>query len=168
MTPANDNDNRQQQRPQWFDDLLAQYDGFIRAKCSAYDDHEDLYQDAILRVLDRWHQYRRDGNFVAWVGYHIKSVRPEQARRAKRGEKYPHYIAADTREPTQDYRAEISIALGRLNEAERNTIVAVASGYTLEEAGNMMGVTKQRAFQIVQSGRAWLAANDNDPARKVA
>lgn len=164
MTPANDNTPR----PASFDQLLLQYDGFIRAKCRAYPDPDDLYQAVMLRALSRWATYRPQGKFASWIGYQIRSAFSEPQRRAKRGEKYPYFASARTTEPNQELATDISMSMALLDRTEREVISLLAVGFDGAEVGKIKGISRQRVFQIAKQGREWLAANDNVPARKAA
>lgn len=164
-TPANDNIPR----PASFDALLAKYDGFIRAKCAAYPDAEDLYQSVLLRALTRWKQYRPNGKFMSWIGYQIKSQYHEPQRRAKRGEKYPYYAPRVATDATQEHAADVARAVAGLPTNEREVISLLAVGFDGGEVGRFRGISRQRVFQIAERARERLvAANDNGRAGKVA
>ncbi len=50
-----------------------------------YDDINDLVHDAYLKVIDKKHQYREDGNFEGWVfricQNFIREITPKQSRK---------------------------------------------------------------------------------------
>jgi DNA-directed RNA polymerase specialized sigma24 family protein len=158
-TPANDN------RPASFDALLAKYDPFIRSKCCG---DEDLYQDIRLLAIERWYRYRQDGNFVSWVSYLVREVISQRARKIARAEKWLPYTPPSHTEPSQEHAAGATQALGALSQAERDAVSLIATGHTGDEAGRVMGVSRQRVWQVVERGRERLAANDNVLARKAA
>lgn len=155
--PANDNTPR----PCWFDALLAQYDGFIRSKCATYPDAEDLYQAVLLRALSRWASYRPQGNFVAWIGYQIRSEVDRPRRLEKRRKEWPYYAPAMATAPTQEHATDVSLALARLGESDREVITLLAIGFDGGEVGKLRGISRQRVFQIAERARERLVANDN-------
>jgi len=162
MTPAHANDNTP--RPAWFDQLLLKYDPFIRKKCTG---DEDLYQDVRLRMLERWHQFRKDGSFVAWAGYMVRGARGESARRSVRRSAKAHLQRVDTCvQPSQEHYTDINLVLESLTTVESVSLRCSAMGYEYHEIGKMRGVSKQAAAQAAKLGRARLAANDNRPAEK--
>lgn len=160
-TPANDNEPR----PIWFDQLLAKYDRLIKKKCR-YD--EDLCQDTRLRAVERWHQYREDGNFVAWIDYLVRGLVQERTRKGKRRSARVYYINSNGRtEPNQEHHTDINLALDSLTPVESVSVQYSAMGYLCREIGAMRGASKQAAEQAARVGRAKLvAANDNRKSGK--
>jgi RNA polymerase sigma factor (sigma-70 family) len=163
MTPANDNTPR----PSWFDALLAKYDGFIRSKCRTYPEPDDLYQAVMLRALSRWASYRPQGNFVAWIGYQIRSEADQPRRLEKRRKEWPYYAPARAAAATQEYTVDLRVLDG-LPAADREVITLLAIGFDGGEVGKLKGISRQRVFQIASRGRALLAANDNQQTRLAA
>lgn len=166
------NENTPQPRPAWFDQLLADYDGFIRAKCREvkWDKSEvdDLYCAVLLRAIERWYRYRRDGRFTSWITFLIREEMSLVARKGARREKWPKYSVPQYTPPNQEDTADINLVARSLNPVEYESIVGIALGYTGDEVGADTGITRQRVWQIVEAGRAKLAANDNIKADKVA
>ncbi|MGB3042479.1 MAG: sigma-70 family RNA polymerase sigma factor [Xanthobacteraceae bacterium] len=164
MTPAND--NTPQQRPAWFDELLLKYDGFIRVRCAQIAEQckiesEDLHHDVLLEAMERWYRYRPNGNFVAWISYVIRGCVSPPRR------KMPNYqyAPASSLQPSQEFAVCVEGVLGSLQPAERNAVSMIAAGYTGEEAGVSMGISRQRVWQIVERARAKVS-NDNEPKKR--
>lgn len=160
MTPVSANDNNKQPRPQWFDDLLMQYDPFIRRKCAG---DEDLYQDTRLRALERWPSYRHDGSFASWSGYLVRGVKQDRARKAVRHAAKEHLAGVTTTlQPSQEHYTDINLVLESLTTVESVSLRCAAMGFEYQEIGKMRRVSKQAIGQAVKSGRVRLAAaNDN-------
>lgn len=170
MNPAND--NIPADRPQWFDDLLAQYDKFIQAKCAAYLMHEDLYHDTLIRLMERWHQYRPDGNFMAWSSYHVRGIVAERARRDRQITGYPQYRPQVLYAPTQEISADIAKAVSLLPPQQRAVVMKTAVGFSGVEIGAEEGVTRQAINLRLAEARKVLAAllpvNDNEKKNAAA
>lgn len=161
-TPANDN------RPAWFDALLTQYKPFIEHKCGRYrpGDSEDLYQDVMLAVIEQWGKYRHDGNFVGWLDYVIRYTHYRKYGVDKRRKEYPFYNPPEQVPPSQEHAVIVADAMAKLSDNQREAVSLITMGHDGAEAGKIMGISKQRVWQLVGAARKRLAANDNQ--RKAA
>ena len=127
MKPANDN------RPAWFDALLLKYEPFMRAKCGRISgalDPDEVYQEAAILCLRRWHLYdpkRENANFVAWLGLKCGEAAAQIRRRSKKhksvefDEKY-----IDSTEEDQWAPADADRLLGFCNHEQREAIELAA------------------------------------------
>ena len=158
MMPANDND-----RPAWFDALIVKYQPFIRSKAARLGHGEDLAHDVIERALERWHLFRLDGNIVGWLGYLMRNILEERRRRQRTADRNPFFHQAPAVEPTQGHHVEIIGAIAALPRSEARAVGLLAIGLTGPEVGKVLGVSRQRVWEIANSARQKLrAANDNE------
>lgn len=157
MQHANDN----QPRPQWFDDLLLQYEPFLRGRCKALApaDAEDVYQESACSALTRWASYRRDGHFPTWLNFIARSTAHERRKRAEQNT--PSHLNL-TVQPTQDARLILEDELASIPD-EFSTPVALAGlGYSRLEIAEFCNDKHAPRWKL-DRGRAMLrAANDND------
>lgn len=154
------------ERPPEFDAQLLGARSFLKfyvRRLAPAADHEDIVQETLVIAMRRWASYRADGSFKHWLTYIMRTV----AHGRRRSPESAEIEAAD--EPTQEHRADIGRVLSLVPPREREVIVAHAQGYTMGEIGSAMGITKQRAHQLMQAGRKRLvAANDNGEADRAA
>lgn len=156
--PANDNNPR----PAWFDKMLMDYDGYIRAKICRLEcnkqNREDIYQRVMLKAIERWASFRRDGNFCGWLFLIVR----ESVNRHVSTERLE--IGARVAEPTQEHATDLSRAL----EMASDEVVAMATGYSNAEIAAVYGVTSSAIHYRIKSARAKMAANDNQKVSKSA
>lgn len=154
------------ERPPEFDTQLLAARSFLKfyvRKLAPAAEHDDIIQETLAEAMRRWSSYRPDGAFKHWLTFIMRTV----AHGRRRGHQQAEIEAAD--EPTQEHRADIGRVLSLVPPREREVIVAHAQGYTLDEIGSAMGITKQRAHQLMLAGRKRLvAANDNGERRVAA
>lgn len=154
------------ERPAEFDVQLLDAVPFLRyyvRRIAPAAEHDDIIQETLAEAMRRWASYRPDGAFKHWLTYIMRTV----AHGRRRSPESAEIEAAD--EPTQEHRADIGRVLSLVPPREREVIVAHAQGYTLDEIGSAMGITKQRAHQLMLAGRKRLvAANDNGEADRAA
>lgn len=147
---ANDN------RPQWFDDLLLQYEPFLRRQCGLLlPDDPDAYQEAACRALEQWYRFKRDGSFTTWLKYIVRHMRFE--RRNK------HVITnGGCTNGKQDATQDISLMIKESLDGNEMLGLSVI-GYTGREIAAMTGVCRKTVTLRLREARA---ANDN--AKKAA
>lgn len=151
------NDNR----PPSYDSLLLAHEPYIRSRMYALEKdtsrHEDIYQSVIAIALERWHQYRPAGNFAGWLYWIVRSV-VYRKERAPRGPVLRAY------EPTQEYAADLSLAMDRC----KDEVLLSACGHSEADIARRCGVTGAAVHYRLKAGRA--ALNDSAPghARKAA
>ena len=166
MTHAND--NTPPTRPTAFDQRLLQFDRLITSECrkKAIDETEaeDLRSMVYERALSKWQRFREDGNFFVWILYLIREVRSEQCRKRVRREGHEHKLYQPPTEAPQEYAVDIGNALDALPQAEREAVAMIAAGHNGPETAKAMGRSRRRVWQLMESGRARLAANDNATA----
>lgn len=168
-TPANDNTPR----PQWFDDLLLQYDRLFMSMCrkrSANDDAaEDLKHDAICIALATWRSYRpgpRSG-FVSWMRYKVMTADQQRAKRQRRTPITDDETAREVvTPPNQEYAADLSIAAGNVGDRRFAAALLLGAGYTSREAGKMLSYSNQQvitdAARARDMYRAGIRASNNN------
>lgn len=156
MTPANDN----QPRPSWFDALLLKYEPFMRVKCGRIAgalDPDEVYQEAAILCLRKWRLYdptRDDANFVAWLGFICREAAAQIRRKSKKGESVEfNEKYTDARHADQWTLADANRLLAFCNPEQREAIDMAAAGYSYEEIGAVVGVTKQGVQLRILAGR---------------
>lgn len=152
MTPANDNTpSPHAERPQWYDDLVAQFDPFLRNYSRTnFTIDEDLYQEAQIHLLRTWQGYREGKSIIPWMRYAVMSAR----RKLK---KYADEFLAGTCEDigsvaaVEEDRALCSLAISKLKKGERADLLLHAQGYTMEEIAGARGAQRQAAHGRIKS-----------------
>lgn len=154
------------ERPAEFDAQLLDAVPFLRyyvRRLAPAAEHDDIIQETLAEAMRRWSSYRPDGAFKHWLTFIMRS-----SARVRR-KPIPRPPSLPPASPTQEHSVDIGRALGLVPPREREVIVAHAQGYTMGEIGLTMGITKQRAHQLMQAGRKRLvAANDNGERRVAA
>lgn len=154
------------ERPAEFDAQLLDAVPFLRhyvRRIAPAAEHDDIIQETLAEAMRRWSSYRPDGAFKHWLTFIMRS-----SARVRR-KPIPRPPSLPPASPTQEHRVDIGLILERVPPRERDVLVAHAQGYTMEEIGSSMGVTKQRAHQMMLVGRKRLIpANDNGEADRAA
>ena len=186
------NDNAPPVRPQWFDELLLKYTPFIRGRCNRISgrlDANEVYQDTIVLCLRYWYQFKPErptSNFAAWLGF---KCRVAAAGLRKANAAAEHVALDETIPDTRTVDSYSDMDINRLLEfvipEQAEAIRLIEQGYTYAEIGAMSGLTKQcihlranagreiikskmRQADFVASVCGAVAANDNEPRKKVA
>lgn len=161
-TPANDN------RPQWFDDLLLAHDPYIRTRIAALEKnsakHDDIYQDVVLHALANWQSYRRNGNFAGWLYWAIYD-----AARPRRKIVETCSTSDGVSPPTQEHVVGITQSLQKLSPKQSEAMVLYICGHTKAEIGRRFCVSTPAIIGRLNDARARLvAANDNEKKNAAA
>lgn len=144
---ANDN------RPQWFDALLLQYEPFLRK----HTPDEETYQEASCRALEQWYRFKPDGHFPTWLNYIVRHIRYEQGKRQE---------AAPDIARTAPASQEDAMMVMQALEGDAGELAMTAVGFTGKEIAAAMGVCRKTVTSRLREARALLvAANDNDVAK---
>lgn len=152
----NANDNR----PQWFDDLLLQYEPFLRRQCwLLLPDDPDAYQEAACRALEQWYRFKRDGSFTMWLKYIVRHMRYERSRLANKVVSGPTSVPI-AQNATQDLSLMIKESLDG-NEVLGLSVI----GYNGREIAAMTGVCRKTVTLRLREARA---ANDNYEVAQIA
>lgn len=170
ITPANENEPR----PQWYDDLVRQYDPFLRNFCRTKFRHdEDLYQEAHVVLIRTWKSYRPGKSIIPWMRYAVMTARKKARKDAGMtgsvgfsttgadGEEYSREIFGSV-EASQDTLSLASIMIDKLAPAEKGAVIGRLQGMTFEEIGTQRGVQRQAVHERFRSAISKLRpANDN-------
>lgn len=152
LEAANDNT-----RPSSFDAALLKYQPGLARLASRLrpEDPESLLQDLNVFALSRHTNFRGDpsqpkSGFWNWLQLNMRSMAQSQRRRSvpPKGE--------ITTQPIQEDYAELSRTLARLTGRSGAVLTRRAMGETLEEVGNVLGVSRERVRQIENAARAKL------------
>lgn len=169
------NDDTTQQRPQWFDDLLAKYDPLIRKECrkrAGKIPFDDLYQESYLRLIRIWKQYRpgNDLGFCTWVSYTIRSVVRDHFRKKSPDVLFTDDVPDLVVAPVQEIAADVGQTMRWCKPRQREAMSLSVQGYDGREIGEMLGITRAAVSLRILSGRERLrkAANDNEPKKQAA
>lgn len=108
---------------------------------------EDLTQETALRVLAKADQFQPGTNFKAWVFTIMRHQHIDQARRRRReattfGDNTAIENLMAVKAPQEDSMVlgELMGAIGKLNKAQRETLVlVVGNGLSYEEAAKVCG-----------------------------
>jgi RNA polymerase sigma-70 factor, ECF subfamily len=149
---------------------------FARCLCRSRADGDDLYQEALLRVLGKLDGLRDDGAFRAWLYRVIISVHRNRCRRAFWRRLLPlgDPAAPDERDrppAALDYRtgespdaseatARARAALAVLPAVQREAIVLFEiEGWQVDEIARLHGVSPSAVKSRLARGRARLRAH---------
>jgi RNA polymerase sigma factor (sigma-70 family) len=154
-TPANDNTPR----PAWFDQLLAQYEPFLRKRCGVMQpaSPEDAYQEAVYRAMEQWASYRQDGHFPTWLNYVVRHIQFDNKRREFKRVYQPVTVTP----ATQETRLIIQDVLGALPRRAASLVCMQALGYTMTEMAKKRRVSRRAIYDGLRDARVMIAANDN-------
>jgi RNA polymerase sigma-70 factor (ECF subfamily) len=151
---------------------------FARCLCRSRADGDDLYQEALLRVLGKLDGLRDDGAFRSWLYRVIISVHRNRCRRAFWRRLLPlgDPAAPDERDRAAaalDYRtgespdaseaaARARAALAVLPAVQREAIVLFEiEGWQVDEIARLHGVSASAVKSRLARGRARLRAHYN-------
>lgn len=141
---ANDN------RPEWFDELLLRYEPFLRK----HTPDEETYQETVCRALEQWYRFKPDGHFPTWLNYIIRHIRYEQGR---------HTDAAPDMARTAPASQEDAVMVMQALDGDNGALAMTAVGFTGAEVAAAMGVCRKTVTSRLREVRAVLVANDNEP-----
>jgi RNA polymerase sigma factor (sigma-70 family) len=130
-------------RPKEFDARVLAWLPFMRRFARRYTRRniEDLVQAAVVDALERWQEYRQDGNFVAWLKFRVLNAATADLRgREKLARTELGWRRAT--EPAQEYAADLHSLTERLG-ASRGGVMLLrsASGETMREISLDSGMT---------------------------
>ena len=114
----------------------------------APDVAEDLVQATCVRAIERADQYTPGTRLDRWLFTILKSIwfNEQRARRVREGETFIDLGNALTIDGAMELEtniraAEVLTAIGRLPEAQRETVLLVyGEGYSYAEAANLLGI----------------------------
>jgi len=109
---------------------------------------EDLVQATCVRAIERADQYTPGTRLDHWLFVILKSIwlNEQRARRVREGETFIDLGNALTIDGAMELEtniraAEVLTAIGRLPEAQRETVLLVyGEGYSYAEAANLLGI----------------------------
>ena len=131
----------------------------------APDVAEDLVQATCVRAIERADQYTPGTRLDRWLFTILRSIwlNEQRARRVREGERSIDWENALTidgaRELETNIRAaEVLTAIGRLPEAQRETVLLVCGeGYSYAEAANLLGIPIGTVMSRLATARSALA-----------
>lgn len=132
---------------------------FARAVCRSRADGDDLFQEALLRALDKLPALRDDGAFRYWLYRVIISVHRNRYRKSF----WKRLLPLET-EPAAPERTEevggadrARLALADLPHEQREAIVLFElEGWKVEEIAELLGVSVSAVKSRLVRGRARL------------
>jgi RNA polymerase sigma-70 factor (ECF subfamily) len=147
-------------RPAEFDrELVRIYPRVVKqayAYCRNWTLAEDLTQEAILKALAHWEQFRPGTNLIGWVTTIVRNVHLDHHRKIRREVEDPDNIMASLIPVSgaQDDTAELRCVIGQIaafpDESRGTFIGCVLNGNSIEEQmaidGTPAGTVKSRVF----------------------
>jgi RNA polymerase sigma-70 factor, ECF subfamily len=136
---------------------------FAMSLCGKVDRADDLVQDTLMRALAHIDSYRQGTNLNAWLFTILRNhFRSEYRKRRREVEDADGgYTESLKSQPEQIGRlefAELTVALGRLPDDQREALLLVAaSGFSYEEAAEICGCAVGTIKSRINRGRARLA-----------
>jgi RNA polymerase sigma-70 factor (ECF subfamily) len=136
---------------------------FAVSLCGNVDRANDLVQDALVRALANIDSFRLGTNLNAWLFTILRNhFRSEYRKRRREVEDADgSYTESLKSQPEQIGRlefAELTVALGRLPDDQREALLLVAaSGFSYEEAAEICGCAVGTIKSRISRGRSRLA-----------
>jgi RNA polymerase sigma-70 factor (ECF subfamily) len=124
---------------------------------------EDLVQDTVVRALAKRHQFAPGTNLKAWLIIIMRNrfynlMRKSSHKAEVSVENLAEMRSVDGGQDAAVEIAEFKAALNRLSESHREALILVgASGYSYEEAGEIVGVPTGTIKSRVSRARAELS-----------
>jgi RNA polymerase sigma-70 factor, ECF subfamily len=154
------------------DDLVQEIPGLYRFACALVRDEHlaaDLTQDALIRAVERAHQYRNDAPLGAWLKRILRNLAIDRGRRSEREVVVDEIDQrwrddAYTVDPAQvieqaETGEELEDALTRLPFIYRTAVLLHdVEGWTVQEIADLDEVTLPAAKQRLRRGRMALVS----------
>jgi RNA polymerase sigma-70 factor (ECF subfamily) len=118
---------------------------------SPYRDAEDLEQDVYERVLTKLSEFRGDASILTWVDRIARNIHISQLRRETLGEsrlEQTEWVPRQELSPENQAR-EMSLkqAINQLPQRQRTVLQLAASGLTLEDMAEQLGLSKSQVHR---------------------
>lgn len=114
---------------------------YARALAATSDDANELVQQAVVRALARWPQWRGDGSLKSWLFSILRNTHLQEARRRARWRLVDLDAVPASAEPTAPtavdplFLRDMGVALATLTDEQRETLFLVAvEGLSYAEA----------------------------------
>lgn len=129
---------------------------FARAVCRSRADGDDLFQEAVMRALDKLPALRDDGAFRFWLYRVVISVHRNRYKRAF----WRRLIPLDTEPAAPETTAEVGgaermrLALAELPHDQREALVLFElEGWKVEELAELLGISVPAVKSRLVRGR---------------
>jgi RNA polymerase sigma-70 factor (ECF subfamily) len=124
---------------------------------------EDLVQEALCRVLDRWRSFRGEASFRTWMLQIVVNVDRDRRRRHRDKRPVPDEIptkaeSAIERLAANELGETIRAAIDELPERQREVALLVfGEGLTANEAAYVLGITDANVHTCIHLARKRIA-----------
>lgn len=135
-----------------FVQLIEQHQGIVHKVCNMYADGEerkDLFQEILVQLWRSYHSFKKESKFTTWAYRVALNTAISSLRKKKRKPESVPLSTSQFRIAEQpiDYEKEerskaLHLAIKELTKIERGIILLHLEGYSYEEIGEMIGITK--------------------------
>lgn len=167
MQPNPTNANPATDRPDTFDSAVLAYLPALKKLAhkltNGNDEREELVQDTLAYVFDKWRNFRADPTAPKSGMYNWLTLTMRSIAQAKRRRQTPAYVdlaewhmAASLSEPArQEDIIDAETLMRRLSYTREGRMLArYAKGETLEQIGKRRKIGKERVRQLIERARA--------------
>lgn len=146
-------------RPTEFDAAVKKWLPGLRtavAKLVPRQEREDVMQQTLAHVFERWENFRNDGKytgFFTWLRWQARGV-VSNRRKSREDTGRDFTIASRAVMPNQEHAADLSLALSKLAASERGiTLLQYTAGIGQPELAEAYGLSTQAISQRCQRAR---------------
>jgi len=124
---------------------------------------EDLVQEALCRILDRWKSYRGEAAFSTWMMQIIVNVDRDRRRRRESHELVQDYCDAGAREPSAEaaaaeLRGAIRSAIDELPDRQREVaLLSLGEGLPAADVAYILDTTEANVHTSLHLARKRIA-----------
>lgn len=150
------------QRPSDFDSRVLAHIPMLERMAARFchpNEREEVVQETIARVLEKWEQFREDGSFYKWLQFRFRDVCDMRKTRKIKMVDDPEglILASMSTQPQQEnivYAKQVVRRLSRTREGRM--LVRIGGGEKLKDIAAKRGIGKERVRQLTEKARARL------------
>lgn len=140
--------------------LAEHYDGLLKAAwfCT-WDPHlaQDIAQDASVKIMKAWPDSRQRAAIITSPGYVrqivVNAFRSHLKNLSRTNKREVPFIAEQDKANTGSADIELRMAILELPENERTLLILRYEGYTILEAGRLLGLSRDQAYRLNEQAK---------------
>jgi RNA polymerase sigma factor (sigma-70 family) len=149
---------------QLFDYLLARFRLFARHKIRDGEDCEEVVQEALKTIFEKYRETRFEVSFPAWahkvLEHKILTFYRNSARRTRKLSELKDEVPPEAAvQPDRDLENKLLDCLRKLNRANRRharVLVYNYQGYAVDEICSRLGLSRPNLYTMLSRARNWL------------